>query len=80
MAVTIAKARAAKDVAKTQLAGVRGVVGIGLTKIGRDYALKINLREASCEQSVPDRIAGVPVKVEVVGRIRKRSTRPSGSS
>jgi len=73
MAVTIDQARAAKDAAKAALASVPGVVGIGLTKIGDDYALKVNLREVlPANIAVPDRIAGVPVQVEVVGRIRKR--------
>lgn len=73
MPITIDQARAAKDVAKTELAGVPGVVGIGLTKIGDDYALKINLREAlPGDMRMPESIAGVPVKVEVVGPIRKR--------
>lgn len=73
MPITIGQARAAKDVAKTALTGVPGVVGIGLTKVGDDYALKVNLREAlPGNMRVPERIAGVPVKVEVVGPIRKR--------
>jgi len=73
MPITIAQARAAKDVAKIELAGIPGVVGIGLTKVGNDYALKINLREAlPGDMRVPQSIAGVPVKVEVVGQIRKR--------
>lgn len=77
MSITIAQARAAKSVAKAELARFPGVVGIGLTKVGDDYALKVNLREAlPGELRVPRSIAGVPVKVEVVGRIRKRVARP----
>ena len=73
MAITIEQARAAKEAAKTELAGIPGVVGIGLTMIGEDYALKINLRVALPEGvRVPDRIAGVQVRMEVVGEIRKR--------
>jgi hypothetical protein len=73
MPITIDQARTAKDVAKTELAGVPGIMGIGLTKIGDDYALKINLRQAlPANMRVPESIAGVPVKVEVVGTIRKR--------
>lgn len=76
MAVTREQARAAKDAAKTELAEVPGVVGIGLTKVGRDYALKVNLRAAlPGGVRVPSRIAGVPVQVEVVGEIRKRRPR-----
>lgn len=80
MSITIAQARAAKDVAKTELAGFPGIVGIGLTKVGDDYALKVNLRQAlRGGMCVPKSIAGVPVKVEVVGQIRKRATRPRQS-
>lgn len=73
MAITIEQARTAKVIAKTALARVPGVVGIGLTKIGDDYALKVNLREAlPAGVNVPESIAGVSVKVEVVGPIRKQ--------
>jgi hypothetical protein len=78
MAVTIEQARAAKDAAKAELAGVPGVVGIGLMKVGDDYALKVNLRaEPPPGVIVPERVAGVPVCVEIVGEIRKRPSDPS---
>lgn len=74
MAITIDQARAAKDAAQTRLADIPGVVGIGLTKLGDDYALKVNLQsELPKGVSVPARINGVPVRVEVVGVIRKRA-------
>lgn len=73
MPITIDQARAAKDKAKRQLTKIPGVVGIGLTKIGEDYALKVNLQSELPEGvSVPKRIGGVPVCAEVVGVIRKR--------
>lgn len=73
MAISIEQARAAKDKAKAALAHIPGVVGIGLTKVGDDYALKVNLREKPpAGATVPQSIAGVPVTVEVVGTIRKR--------
>jgi hypothetical protein len=76
MGTAIEQARAAKAVAKTELASVPGVVGIGLTKLGDDYALKVNLREALPHGvRLPDRIAGVRVCVEVVGTIRKQPSR-----
>jgi len=50
------------------------VVGVGITKMGEDYALKVNLRAPlQAGVSVPERIGDVPVCVEVVGRITKRS-------
>ena len=40
MAITLEQARAAKESAKALLAALPGVVGVGITKIGEDYALK----------------------------------------
>jgi hypothetical protein len=74
VAITIERARAAKAAAKKELADVPGVSGFGLTKVGADYALKVNLRDALPPGvKVPERIDGVPVQVEIVGTIRKRS-------
>ena len=73
MAISIEQGRAAKAAAKTALAHIPGVVGIGLTMVGEDYAIKVNLREAlPPEVHLPDRIAGVQVCAEVVGAITKR--------
>lgn len=73
MAITLDQARAAKDSAKALLATLPGLVGVGITKIGDDYALKVNLSAAPPPGvSVPERIGDVPVRVEVVGRITKR--------
>ena len=73
MPVTLEQARAAKDSAKALLATLPGVVGVGITKVGEDYALKVNLREPLPPGvSAPERVGDVPVKVEVVGRITKR--------
>lgn len=73
MPITIDQARAAKEHAKAALALVPGVVGIGLTRVGDDYALKVNLRAALPEgMDLPATIAGVPLQVEVVGSIRRR--------
>jgi hypothetical protein len=71
--ITLEQARAAKERAKTELAHVPGVVGIGLTKIGDDYALKVNLQEEPPRTTaIPTAIGGVAVRVEVVGPLRKR--------
>ena len=73
MPITLEQARAAKESAKAVLAALPGVVGVGITKIGEDYALKVNL-SAPLPEGVPapERIGDVPVRVEVVGRITKR--------
>jgi len=48
-------------------------VGIGITRIGEGYGLKVNLRTAAGKGvELPDKVDGVPVKVEVVGRLTKQ--------
>lgn len=74
MPVSLERARAAKESAKALLSSLPGLVGVGITKVGADYALKVNLCEALPPGvSVPERISDVPVCVEVVGKITKRS-------
>jgi hypothetical protein len=71
--VNIEQARAAKEKAKRQLSGNPLIVGIGLTRIGDDYAVKINVAAAPADgPSVPDSIDGVPVRCEVVGKLKPR--------
>ena len=71
--VTLEQARAAKPAALAAFERLADVLGIGITRIGDDYALKINLREApSSTADLPSQIDGVPVRVEIVGTIRKR--------
>jgi hypothetical protein len=73
MPISLEKARAAKKSAKALLGALPGVVGVGITKVGDDYALKVNLRAPlPGGVSVPERVDEVPVRVEVVGRITKR--------
>lgn len=70
--VDLARARRAKAQLLSLLAGSEHVVGVGLTKRGDDYALKVNLRGAAGARQVPPSVDGVPVVSEVVGAIRKR--------
>ena len=73
MAVTLEQARAAKESAKELLASLPGVVGLGITKVGEDYALKVNLTEAlPAGVTPPQHIDGVPLHLEIVGKIVKR--------
>ena len=73
MPVTLAQARAAKESAKEELAALPGVSGVGISKIGDDYVLKVNLREPLPPGiSAPQRIGDVVVQLEVVGRTVKR--------
>jgi len=73
MPVSLERARAAKESAKATLGSLPGVVGVGITKVGDDFALKVNLREPLPKGvSAPERIGDVPVCFEVVGTIRRR--------
>ena len=70
--ISIDAARLAKDMAKQELALVPGLVGIGLTRRGAGYALKINLDHALAADAMPQQVNGVPLVVEIVGPITKR--------
>jgi hypothetical protein len=71
-ACTIEQARAAKARALALFERLAPVVGVGITRIGDGYGLKVNLRELPPGAALPDAVEGVPVKVEVVGPIRAR--------
>jgi hypothetical protein len=69
---TLNQARAAKVEASSLFGGLASVVGVGITRIGGGFGLKINLREQP-KVALPTKVGGVPVQVEVVGPIRKRA-------
>ena len=71
-AITLEAARAAKDAAKRKLARRTGVVGIGVTRQGGGYAVKVNLGQGATAARLPKDFNGVPVVVAVVGSVRKR--------
>jgi hypothetical protein len=49
------------------------IAGVGLTKVGNSYAVKVNFRESQAiDGGLPDSVDGVPVVYEVVGRITSR--------
>ena len=56
---------------KRSLATVPGIVGIGLTRQGEGYAIKVNL-DRDGTALIPSQIEGIPIVVEIVGRITKR--------
>jgi hypothetical protein len=69
-------ARAAKSRAKQIFEKVGPVCGVGLTRKRGRYAVKVNLEAAPKRgASVPTAIDGVPVVVEVVGKVRKQPAR-----
>lgn len=70
---SIQLARSAKQRALELLGDLPGLVGIGLCKVGDGYGLKVNLEAAPPRRArVPKSIDGVPVNVQVVGRLRPR--------
>jgi hypothetical protein len=70
---TVDEARAAKKRAMDVFKRLAPVVGIGITKIDGGYGVKVNLRDKpKTKGALPATIDGVPVRVEVVGAIRKR--------
>ena len=68
---TIEAARAAKQRLSEMFSGTDDVVGVGLMSVDGGYAVKVNLAKESSQRAVPSEIDGVPVRVEVVGTIRK---------
>ena len=70
---TVDEARAAKKRAMDVFKRLAPVVGIGITKIDGGYGVKVNLRDKpKGKVALPETIDGVPVRVGVVGAIRKR--------
>ncbi len=66
-------ARAAKAEEHETFTALAPVVGVGITRIGDGYGLKVNLQQApAAGVALPDEINGIPVRVEVVGAVRKR--------
>ena len=71
--VTLEKAQAAKKTALRLLEAVDSVTGVGITRLGGQYAVKVNLsRPVAPGTELPTEIDGVPVRVEVTGSIRPR--------
>ena len=69
----LARARAAKEKVKEIAAAIGAVNGIGIAKVAGKYAVKVNLARATAEaEAIPAEVDGVPVIVEVVGRIEKQ--------
>ena len=73
----IARARAAKAAALAKFASLAEVNGVGITRVGQGYGLKVNLAaQPAAGTELPAEIDGVPVVVEFVGRITKREPQP----
>lgn len=73
-ASTLEEARAAKDRVRKLCARKADVAGVGITRVGDGFGVKVNLTTAPAEGvELPKVVDGVPIKVEVVGPIRKQS-------
>jgi len=72
-AATIEQARAAKTHVLAQLRHLRQLNGVGLARMDQGYVVKVNLSEPLENQElIPQEVDGVPVVVDVVGRIAAR--------
>jgi hypothetical protein len=71
--VTLDRARAVKATLLQRFGSVAEVVGIGITRVRDDYAVKVNLSNpVAGGLALPTHIAGVPVRVEVTGELTPR--------
>jgi hypothetical protein len=71
--ITLDEAQAAKKAALQRFERLGNVVGVGITRVNGEYAVKVNLREpVGPGVELPTDIDGVPVHVEVTGSIRAR--------
>ena len=69
---SLSKARAAKKRAVLEFSHLACVTGVGVTRVGDDYAVKVNVSEPVDPGKLPTQIDGVRVCVEVTGKIRAR--------
>lgn len=71
---TLEQARAAKKKAIELFSAIAPVTGVGITKVGSGYGLKVNLqRKPTRGTRLVTDVIGVPVQVEITGPIRKRA-------
>lgn len=71
--ITLEEARAARRTALRLVETVDRVVGVGITRLGGEYAVKINLSgPLASGVELPTEIDGVPVQIEVTGPLRAR--------
>lgn len=71
--VTLKQAQAAKQMALRRFQTIARVVGVGITRVAGEYAVKVNLSEpVEPGTELPTEIEGVPVRVEITGSIRTR--------
>ena len=62
-------ARAAQRHLRARLRDDRNVCGVGLTRHGGRYVVRVNVLEGGAGTDVPRRVGGVPVEVRTTGRL-----------
>lgn len=71
---TLEEVRAAKPHALEIFGAFEELTGVGITRVGEGYGLKVNFsREPSTDEPLPNEVDGVPVRIEVVGSIRSKT-------
>jgi hypothetical protein len=66
------EARTAKERAKAIFADKTSVVGVGITRVGDGYGVKVNLdAPPAADANLPETIDGVTIRIDVVGSVRK---------
>jgi hypothetical protein len=71
--ISLEQAQAAKRTALERFKKLDYVTGIGITRVGGEYAVKLNLSEpVEPGVTLPSEIDGVPLRVEITGAIRPR--------
>jgi hypothetical protein len=70
---SLSNARAVKEKVAALVAGEPSVRGIGISHEDGGYAVRLNILSGPRPQKIPDEVDGVPIRVHVVGRIRKQS-------
>lgn len=70
---SLEEARAAKKPAQVAFDRLGQGAAIGITRRGAGYGLKVNVPRAFPDHvKAPTEIEGVPVRIEIVGPLRKR--------
>ena len=74
------QARAAKASAAAAFGRLAEVAGVGITRVGDGYGVKVNLSRPPDTSGLPTEIDGVPIQIEIVGPIRKQNASDSESA
>jgi hypothetical protein len=70
---TLEEARAAKSRALEEFGRKVTVVGVGITRMNGGFGVKVNLEvHPAPDAELPDVVDGVPIRVEVVGKLGKQ--------